>query len=392
MPHAGARATPAPYPLVLHRGGLLGLFLCCLLAAPAVGGEARAGLIGVDAALDVMPMVDPEDLTQRELAVEIEKAKVVRELDAATREREAALKELRAMSEAFGHIQPDEDDQAQGDGEDGLAGEIETLKSELAAFKVAPARAGADPWAVRWEIEITEMRLKRLRERAGTMSGSVREWIGGQLASIERLLDRAGADTGRLLARVADSLEAGGQGGPLELVAQDEVTLALAPADGAFSEEVQHLAATKQLLAFLPLAVPIQNAHVTSRYGVRHDPITRHRAMHGGLDFGAPEGSGAMATAPGTVIEAGRHGAYGIMVEIDHGFGVVTRYAHLSAAKVVPGQKVVEGQTIGIIGSTGRSTGRHLHYEIMIDGRHLDPAGFLRAGEKLATILNGERA
>ena len=287
-------------------------------------------------------------------------------------------------------------DDADG-GDDPLAGEIEALRAELAAFEAAPASnagaAGADPWAVRWGIEITEMRLKRLRERAGTMSGSVREWIGGQIASIERLLDRAGADTGRLLARVADSLDANGQGGPLELVvAPDEVTLASAPADAALGEEVQRLAATKQLLAVLPLAMPIENAHVTSRYGVRRDPISRRRAMHGGLDFGAPEGSPATATAPGTVTEAGRHGAYGIMVEVDHGFGVVTRYAHLSAARVAPGQKVAEGETVGIIGSTGRSTGRHLHYEILIDGRHLDPAGFLKAGRKLVTILNGERA
>ncbi len=118
---------------------------------------------------------------------------------------------------------------------------------------------------------------------------------------------------------------------------------------------------------------------ITSSFGTRLDPFTRGLAMHSGIDFRAATGTAVRATAPGKVIEAGYNGGYGRMVEIDHGNGVSTRYAHLSSIQVSEGDTIRAGQVLGAVGSTGRSTGPHLHYEVRIDDDATDPMRFLRA-------------
>ena len=124
-------------------------------------------------------------------------------------------------------------------------------------------------------------------------------------------------------------------------------------------------------------------AEVTSSYGVRIDPFLRQPAMHTGVDFRGETGDPVLASADGEVALAERHGGYGVMVEIDHGNGLASRYAHLSAVAVRAGEKVKAGDLIGRIGSTGRSTGPHLHYEIRLQGDVTDPQRFLRAGLRL---------
>lgn len=106
--------------------------------------------------------------------------------------------------------------------------------------------------------------------------------------------------------------------------------------------------------------------------------------MHTGLDFRASTGEPVRATATGKVVKAGWHGGYGRLVEVDHGNGLTTRYGHLSAISVKIGEQIRIGQTLGEVGSTGRSTGPHLHYETRIDGEAVDPQRFLRAGVRLA--------
>jgi murein DD-endopeptidase MepM/ murein hydrolase activator NlpD len=116
---------------------------------------------------------------------------------------------------------------------------------------------------------------------------------------------------------------------------------------------------------------------------MRIDPFTRGPAMHTGLDFRAERGAEVRATGPGRVTAAEYSGGYGRMVEVDHGNGVATRYAHLSAIGVAPGETVAAGAILGRVGSSGRSTGPHLHYEVRIDGEPIDPQRFLRAGARL---------
>jgi murein DD-endopeptidase MepM/ murein hydrolase activator NlpD len=123
---------------------------------------------------------------------------------------------------------------------------------------------------------------------------------------------------------------------------------------------------------------------LSSGFGVRNDPFVGRPAMHTGLDFRASMGDPARATADGRVTNAGWAGGYGRMVEIDHGNGLATRYGHLSKIDVKVGQVVKTGEVIGEVGSTGRSTGPHLHYETRINGEAVDPQRFLRAGARFA--------
>jgi murein DD-endopeptidase MepM/ murein hydrolase activator NlpD len=138
-------------------------------------------------------------------------------------------------------------------------------------------------------------------------------------------------------------------------------------------------------LVFVPVRKPlVGEIDTTSTFGMRVDPFLRAPAMHTGLDFRGNMGDPIHATAAGTVTQAGLSGGYGKMVEVDHGNGLATRYGHLSTIDVVVGQKVQIGQTVGRLGSTGRSTGPHLHYETRIDGDAVDPQKFLRAGLRLS--------
>jgi murein DD-endopeptidase MepM/ murein hydrolase activator NlpD len=138
-------------------------------------------------------------------------------------------------------------------------------------------------------------------------------------------------------------------------------------------------------LALVPYRKPvIGEVEFTSGFGVRSDPFLGRPAMHTGLDFRAQMGDPVRATANGKVVNSGWSGGYGRMVEIDHGNGLSTRYGHLSQIDVKVGDTVKIGQVIGEVGSTGRSTGPHLHYETRIDGEAVDPQKFLRAGVRLS--------
>jgi len=136
----------------------------------------------------------------------------------------------------------------------------------------------------------------------------------------------------------------------------------------------------------LPVKRPVRNGSVSSSYGPRVDPFLGRLAMHTGIDFKAPYGARVFASAPGTVLSAKRHGGYGKMVEIRHANGFVTRYAHLSRIQVAEGDHVLDGDLIGNVGSTGRSTGPHLHYEIRRHDKPDNPAAFLSAGDRLAKL------
>jgi murein DD-endopeptidase MepM/ murein hydrolase activator NlpD len=137
-------------------------------------------------------------------------------------------------------------------------------------------------------------------------------------------------------------------------------------------------------LVFIPVRAPVTGEiDLSSPFGVRIDPFLHVAAMHTGIDFRGDVGDPIRATAAGTVTVAGWSGGYGKMVEIDHGNGLSTRYGHLSQIGVDIGDKIKIGQTIGRMGSTGRSTGPHVHYETRIDGEAVDPQKFLNAGAKL---------
>lgn len=130
---------------------------------------------------------------------------------------------------------------------------------------------------------------------------------------------------------------------------------------------------------FMPTLPPVQDGWFSSNFGYRIDPFTGQQSMHEGIDFPAETGTPIVATASGKVIYAEYHAAYGKMIEIDHGNGLVSRYAHTSALYAKEGDLVVRGQKIAAVGSTGRSTGPHLHFEVRLNGVPQNPARFLQA-------------
>jgi len=160
----------------------------------------------------------------------------------------------------------------------------------------------------------------------------------------------------------------------------------------AFDKQLYHVALSRaqvdklnRTLAMVPYRKPVVGEiELSSGFGVRNDPFVGRPAMHTGLDFRASTGDPVRATAEGRVTSAGWSGGYGRMVEIDHGNGLATRYGHLSQIDVKVGDVVKTGEVLGEVGSTGRSTGPHLHYETRINGEAVDPQRFLRAGARFA--------
>jgi murein DD-endopeptidase MepM/ murein hydrolase activator NlpD len=138
----------------------------------------------------------------------------------------------------------------------------------------------------------------------------------------------------------------------------------------------------------IPFANPEPGRPITSRFGTRKDPFLGTMALHAGVDFQAPTGTPIHPTAPGRVIAAGWAGGYGQRVEIDHGNGITTRYGHMSKILAHVGQVVDVNDVIGQVGSTGRSTGSHLHYEIRKSGQAVDPMPFIVAGRELKSYLD----
>jgi murein DD-endopeptidase MepM/ murein hydrolase activator NlpD len=195
----------------------------------------------------------------------------------------------------------------------------------------------------------------------------------------------AGLDPATYSGRVASGE---GLGGPLIEAKDPRALAAVLDVDDEFAARIQHAAqdlnamrALSVEVKRLPLAEPLSTPVKSSPFGVRIDPFTHRGAFHPGQDFAGAYMTPIHATAPGVVSFTGQRSGYGNVVEIDHGGGFKTRYAHLERILVTTGQHVTLGEHIGAMGSTGRSTGVHLHYEVWQNGRVQDPTRFLKAGD-----------
>jgi murein DD-endopeptidase MepM/ murein hydrolase activator NlpD len=174
-------------------------------------------------------------------------------------------------------------------------------------------------------------------------------------------------------------------GGPyVEPESDDDFDTSLTQLDSALTR----LEAIRSTAVSLPFQSPAVGKEITSPFGNRRDPFLGRLALHSGIDFQFSPGEKVRPTAPGKVIAAGWTGGYGNMVEVDHGNGISTRYGHMSEILVKIGDTVGRQNVIGLAGSTGRSTGTHLHYEVRQDGRAVDPIYFMSAGTKLAAYIN----
>ena len=192
-------------------------------------------------------------------------------------------------------------------------------------------------------------------------------------AAAERALRKLGLNPQRVLALLEDR---SAMGGPL---------ITLRPSrNGDFDPRFKRLGlslarmdALQRGLQGIPQVIPAASTHITSSFGYRTDPFAGSPAFHAGLDFKGPTGAAIYSAAKGKVAFVGRRPGYGNCVEIDHGNGLRTRYAHMSAFRTRAGEPVVAGQVIGAVGSTGRSTGPHLHFEVRLHGRPVNPRPFL---------------
>ncbi len=172
-----------------------------------------------------------------------------------------------------------------------------------------------------------------------------------------------------------------GQGGPFIAFAPDtEPAQRLKANLSNLNSQLQKFTELQDIMKRLPLAAPLDYFSISSHYGKRRDPINKRWAVHYGMDFGGLKHASVYVTAPGRVRYAGRKGKYGKLVEIDHGLGFRTKYGHLHKILVKRGQKVNYRTKIGLMGSSGRSTGPHLHYEVIVKGKHKNPWRFIKAG------------
>lgn len=186
--------------------------------------------------------------------------------------------------------------------------------------------------------------------------------------------------------------DASAMGGPYEPVTAADIkaqTAAASQADPQFRALFQSWKKLDQLqtsIVAIPSARPVQTMGFTSNFGIRTDPFRGGAAMHSGVDIPGTYATPIYASADGIVGRTGWTGGYGNLVELEHGKGIQTRYGHLSSIMVTPGKRVKRGELIALMGSTGRSTGNHLHYEVRIDGRAVNPVPFLQSSNYLMAM------
>jgi murein DD-endopeptidase MepM/ murein hydrolase activator NlpD len=223
--------------------------------------------------------------------------------------------------------------------------------------------------------------LDQVEKRQMAALGVVEDGMESRVRRMRGVVSDLGLD----LAQLESAVPRSAMGGPF-------VPVKLAANAGPFEKQLYRINITRaemdrlnRTLALVPYRKPVVGeVEFTSGFGVRSDPFLGRPAMHTGLDFRAATGDPVRVTANGKVVSAGWSGGYGRMIEVDHGNGLSTRYGHLSEIGVKVGEIVKIGQVIGAVGSTGRSTGPHLHYETRIDGDAVDPQKFLRAGVRLS--------
>lgn len=238
-----------------------------------------------------------------------------------------------------------------------------------------------------------------MRENLDAMARKLGE-MQARLIQIDSLGERLGGLTG-LKPQENRSNPLPGSGGILvnaRSITMEELQGELAALDQRSSSKIDWLTAVESRLfdlkiqnSMVPTEEPVKGGRIGSPFGYRIDPITGHSALHTGLDFPADIGTPILAAAGGMVVVQEFHPAYGNMIEIDHGNDLITRYAHASTVVVKKGDIVKRGQLVAKAGTTGRSTGPHLHFEVLVSGVPQDPRPFLNAGEALATASAGPR-
>jgi murein DD-endopeptidase MepM/ murein hydrolase activator NlpD len=276
------------------------------------------------------------------------------------------------------------------------------LKVQVEALRAALEEEKADRLAL-WEqrntlslrMEDLKTRTSRSRETEREVMARLSERIEEGAAAVEKTIAMTGLNVDDLIAGAAGPdlgevtyVPAGlGQGGPY--IPADSFSAGIPPGSelaapaSRLGEQLDRWSRLHEVVRRLPLGLPLDQFRISSGYGKRRDPMSGRKARHPGIDFAAPGGTPIYATSPGIVVSAGRNGRYGYMVEIDHGYGIRTRYAHMRKILVEEGQEVGYRWKIGLVGRSGRSTGPHLHYEVRLQAQTRNPMKYILAGKYL---------
>jgi murein DD-endopeptidase MepM/ murein hydrolase activator NlpD len=249
--------------------------------------------------------------------------------------------------------------------------EVAALRAALADQRTQLASLDADAHR---NLDALAMQLGQLQAQATRLDA-----LGERLTQVGKL-DDGEFDFGADPAVGGPEDPETGMGGALPLQASLDALAA------QFQRQETQLDVLENLLrdrtidsALLPSGMPVSHGYISSRFGERSDPFNGHQAIHLGLDFAAPLGTPVTAVADGVVTFAGERSGYGKVVEIDHGNGYMTRYAHNSAIEATVGSRVRAHETIAKVGSTGRSTGPHCHFEVWLNGRAVNPMAYVKA-------------
>jgi murein DD-endopeptidase MepM/ murein hydrolase activator NlpD len=269
-----------------------------------------------------------------------------------------------------------------------------------AAAAVRPPEPTGELSALQRQLTDLEGRVAALTAENQRQMERLTQVTNGAIADMEQLFsalrlelrssptDPATTMRRRSSAPASGTAKSSGQGGPFQPWPPQAPRIERAPADaaGPLLPDLQTLFMLHQIVRALPLTPPLEEAVVTGPFGYRRDPFNRRSAFHDGIDLQAPMRSPVHATAAGTVVVAGMRPAYGRVVEIDHGFGIRTRYAHLASMAVREGDRIERNTLLGALGSSGRSASPHLHYEVLFNGRPHDPADLLVLAEGIRAL------
>ncbi|MFN4282613.1 MAG: peptidoglycan DD-metalloendopeptidase family protein [Alphaproteobacteria bacterium] len=272
-----------------------------------------------------------------------------------------------------------------------LAGTLDARTGELQTVLAERARALQEHGRLQARAGELEQRLADLQAAQKKVLDKLAARTVGSIEEAREIIGMTGLDADRLLARVGAQ---GGVGGPFVAApalkpAKGQTALSKTPPSGlaipdpslaALNSHIDKWDDLQTIVRHLPLASPVDNYAIMSTFGRRKDPFNGEWAVHYGVDMSAPMKTPIFSTGPGRVVAVGYNGSYGLAVDIDHGMGIVTRYGHLSQALVKKGQTVGTRHKIALMGNSGRSTGVHLHYEIQLNGKPIDPMKFIQAG------------
>lgn len=265
-----------------------------------------------------------------------------------------------------------------------LAQDLKTTGSELTVALAEKNQVRQTGNTLNNRVGKLEKRLVEAQEAQTALLDRVADTSHTEAKRLTKILVSAGLNVKKLLR--AQGVAPLPQGGPFEAAPksragkeEETIEASLTGANGM----IDHLEGLQRIVRGLPLASPLDYYYVSSRYGIRKDPISKTKAMHRGVDFGAKHRATVYSSAPGKVIYAGWKGHFGRFIEIDHGNGVITRYGHLRRIYVKRGQTITYRTKIGQMGNSGRSTGTHLHYEIHVNKRSVDPLKFMKAGKNV---------